>query len=128
MWVTEAGLWLRGRAAITLFLTLVPVLVYLLSGMWSYVSPNLSESTVHVPLLPGLQGNTHAHRSAVTHRQTVYPNCARVEKHNLVYTLQNFTTHTAHTRIRVLLPPRAHCTHTHAFTSNNWAFIVTQQQ
>lgn len=126
MWVAEARLcfvssvWLRGRAVVTLFLTLVPVLVYLLSGMWSYVSLNLSESTC--PSVTWATGqHTHRHTrpqwhtdkqlndmaSLVSH--TVDPNCAHMKKHNLVYTPLNFTTHTAHTSVKDLHPAWAHC-------------------
>ncbi|KAA8579535.1 hypothetical protein FQN60_006628 [Etheostoma spectabile] len=42
MWVTVAqirsSVWLRSRASASLGLTLVPVPVYLLSGMWSYLT------------------------------------------------------------------------------------------
>lgn len=66
---SSSSVWLHGRAVVTLFLTLVPVLVYLLSGMWSYVSLNLSESTC--PSVTWATGqHTQTHTSTVTHRQT----------------------------------------------------------
>lgn len=48
-----------------LFLTLVLMLVYLLSGMWSYVRFNLSESTCYTVTWVNVQ-HTHTH----TRRQT----------------------------------------------------------
>lgn len=60
-----SSVWLHSWAGTSLFLTLVLVLVYLLSGMRSYVRLNLSEST-----LSPVTWLTGQHTQTLTHTQT----------------------------------------------------------
>lgn len=116
--------------AVTLFLTLVPLLVYLPSGMWGYVSSNLSESTCPVTWTTGQRTHTSTMTynqlndmtSAVSHTQFIQT-VALMKKRNLVYTRLIFMTRTAHTQVLRFYTQR---TDLRAFTTNNQAFKVTQ--
>lgn len=117
----------------SLLLTLVPVLVYLLSGMWSYVRLNLSEGTC--PSVTWASGQhskrTNVHTDSHTDKQlndtaflvshTLYPNCAQIKKHNPVYLPLSFMTYTHAPCTCVCWGLSSQCPDACTFMTNNQA-------
>lgn len=125
-----SSVWLRGRAGASLFLTLVPVLVYLLSGMCCYVRFNLSGSTCpSVTWATGQHTHTHTHGCPhwLTHRQQLNDMaCLCCSTAYCVHTAKLYDAYCTH--IHKCFTLGSLCPDACTFMTNNWAFTVTQQR